>query len=59
MAPISACVTKVMSTVLGIKATGLSCVRAARQAASVACWSLKEKGLKAYSAEKAAAARAQ
>merc|ERR1719220_2199713 len=59
MTPISACVAKVMSTVQGIKATGLSCVTSARQAASVAFWSLKEKGLKAYSAEKAAAARAR
>merc|ERR550532_3531750 len=50
---------KVISTVQGIKATGLSCVTSARQAASVAYWSLKEKGLKAYSAEKAAAARAR
>merc|ERR1719220_2425342 len=59
MTPISACVAKVMSTVQGIKATGLSCVTSARQAASIAYWSLKEKGLKAYSAEKAAAARAR
>merc|ERR1719464_945386 len=54
MAPISACVTKVVSAVQGIKATGLSYVTSARQAASVAYWSLKEKGVKAYSVEKAA-----
>merc|ERR1719151_487912 len=59
MTPISACVAKVMSTVQGIKAAGLAYVTSARQAASVAYWSLKEKGLKAYSAENAAAARAQ
>merc|ERR1719330_2132450 len=59
MTPISACVTKVVSTVQGIKATGLSYVTSARQAASVAYWSLKEKGLKACSAEVSAAARAR
>merc|ERR1719414_1167267 len=59
MTPISACVAKVMSTVQEIKATGLSHVTSARQAASVAYCSLKEKGLKAYSAEMAAAARAR
>merc|ERR1719414_2253936 len=59
MTPISACVAKVMSTVQGLKATGLSYVTSARQIASVAYWSLKEKGLKAYSAEMAASARAQ
>merc|ERR550532_797921 len=58
ISPISACVTKVMSTVQGIKATGLSCVTSARQAASIAYWSLKEQGLKAYSAEITNAARA-
>merc|ERR1719205_81965 len=59
MTPISARVAKVMSTVQGIKAAGLSYVTSARQAASVAYWSLKDKGLKAYSAETAAAARAR
>merc|ERR1719418_114634 len=59
MTPISACVAKVMSTVQGIKAAGLSYVTSARQAASVAYWRLKEKGLKAYSVEIAAAARAR
>merc|ERR1719245_2114324 len=59
MTPISACVAKVMSTVQEIKATGLSYVTSARQAASVAYCSLKEKGLKAYSAEMAAAAMAR
>merc|ERR1719507_2283824 len=58
MAPISGRVAKVRSTVQGIKAAGLSFVTSARQAASVAYWSLKEKGLKAYSAEIAAVARA-
>jgi len=57
--PISACVAKVMSTAQGIKAAGLSYVTSARQTASVAYWSLKEKGLKAYSAEIAASARAR
>merc|ERR1719245_970488 len=59
MTPISARVAKVLSTVQGIKAAGLSYATSARQAASVAYWSLKEKGLKAYSAETAAAARAR
>merc|ERR1719210_2305439 len=59
MTPISTCVTKVMSTVQGIKAAGLSYVTSARQTASVAYWSLKEKGLKTYSAEIAASARAR
>merc|ERR1712241_1315640 len=59
MTPISACVAEVMSIVQGMKAAGLSCVTSAHQATSVAYWSLKEKGLKAYSAEIAAAARAQ
>merc|ERR1719150_871284 len=59
MTPISACVAQVMSTAQGIKVSGLSYVTSARQAASVAYWSLKEKGLKAYSAETAAAARAR
>merc|ERR1719323_33284 len=59
MKPISACVTTVITTVQGIKATGLSYMTAARQAASVAFWSLKENGLKAYSAEITAAARAR
>merc|ERR1719245_103366 len=59
MTPISASIAKVMSTVQGMKAAGLSYLTSARQAASVAYWSLKQKGLKAYSAETAAAARAR
>merc|ERR1719367_1176965 len=59
MTPISARVAKVVSTVQGIKAAGLSYATSARQALSVAYWSLKEKGLRAYSAETAAAARAR
>merc|ERR1719220_3288509 len=48
-----------MSTVQGIKAAGLSYVTSARQAASVAYWSLKEKDLKANSVEITAAAMAR
>merc|ERR1719330_1033312 len=48
---------KVLSAVQGIKAAGLSYVTSACLIASVAYWSLKQKGLKAYSAETAVAAR--
>jgi len=48
---------KVLSAVQGIKAAGLSYVTSACLIASVAYWSLKQKGLKAYAAETAAAAR--
>jgi len=57
--PISIRVTKMLSTVQGIKAAGLAYVISAHQAASVAYWSLKEKGLKSYSGEIAAATRAR